>query len=367
MSLKILYGVVGEGMGHATRSAVVIEHLLSRGHEIKVMVSGRAFEFLQKRFSDVNRIHGLHIVYGENEVKRRRTLLSNIIQLPENLSTNIAQYFSLIDSFTPDLVISDFDSFTYLYAKNHQIPVVSIDNMQILNRCRHEDLPAAHQRDFQVAKALVKSKLPGCAHYFITTFFFPPVRKERTSLYPPILRPGILQAERREGEHILVYQTSSSFTGLIPALQRMTGHEFKVYGLNREETLGNVQLYKFSEAGFIDHLASCRAVIAGGGFSLMGEAVFLRKPMLSVPVGGQFEQILNAHYLQQLGYGEWWETLDEDLIQHFLKNVPRYQEALNQYEQHGNEKLFAALDEYLPRIARGETVEGEQPPDLQGH
>ncbi|MGH9333683.1 MAG: glycosyltransferase family protein, partial [Vicinamibacteria bacterium] len=34
--MRILYGVVGEGMGHATRSAVVIEHLLSAGHEVKV-------------------------------------------------------------------------------------------------------------------------------------------------------------------------------------------------------------------------------------------------------------------------------------------------------------------------------------------
>ena len=40
--MKIIYGVVGEGMGHATRSRVILEHLLSEGHEICVVVSGRA-------------------------------------------------------------------------------------------------------------------------------------------------------------------------------------------------------------------------------------------------------------------------------------------------------------------------------------
>jgi len=30
--MRLLYGVVGDGMGHATRSRVVITHLLARGH-----------------------------------------------------------------------------------------------------------------------------------------------------------------------------------------------------------------------------------------------------------------------------------------------------------------------------------------------
>lgn len=42
--MRILYGVVGEGMGHATRSRVVIEHLLAAGHRLHVVVSGRAFD-----------------------------------------------------------------------------------------------------------------------------------------------------------------------------------------------------------------------------------------------------------------------------------------------------------------------------------
>src|SRR5687767_7766027 len=35
--MRILYGVVGEGMGHATRSRVVLAHLLASGHEVKVV------------------------------------------------------------------------------------------------------------------------------------------------------------------------------------------------------------------------------------------------------------------------------------------------------------------------------------------
>ena len=67
--MKILYGVVGEGMGHAMRSRVVLSHLVAAGHEVSVMVSGRAHAFLEKRFSGVHQIHGFHIIYEENRVR----------------------------------------------------------------------------------------------------------------------------------------------------------------------------------------------------------------------------------------------------------------------------------------------------------
>ena len=40
---------------------------------------------------------------------------------------------------------------------------------------------------------------------------------------------------------------------------------------------------------------------AGGGFTLMGEAVYLHKPMLAVPLHRQFEQVLNARSTRKYG------------------------------------------------------------------
>ena len=41
--MRILYGVVGEGMGHAIRSRVVLDELVQR-HDVQVVVSGRAHD-----------------------------------------------------------------------------------------------------------------------------------------------------------------------------------------------------------------------------------------------------------------------------------------------------------------------------------
>ena len=46
--MRILYGVVGEGMGHATRSRVLLEELIKE-HEVQIVVSGRAKDYLAKR------------------------------------------------------------------------------------------------------------------------------------------------------------------------------------------------------------------------------------------------------------------------------------------------------------------------------
>ncbi len=356
--MKILYGVVGEGMGHAMRSRVVLEHLIAQGHELEIMASGRATDFLAKHFDGVNRIHGLHMIYEENRVRRGKTLWSNVLTGATGTPKNIAAYFDLIKDFTPELVISDFESWTYLYAKTHRIPVLSIDNMQIINRCAlPKDIVAGEESAFQIAKAFVKGKLPFCNHYFITTFMRPEIRKPDTSLHPPILRPEILAARKRAGDHLLVYQTGEGNDALADALAK-TGLECRIYGMRRgieyEQNEGNLRYRPFSEAGFIDDLASCKGVIAGGGFTLMGEAVYLHKPMLAVPLEHQFEQVLNARYLERVGFGKEAKTLADPRVVHdFVAAIPACEEKLASYAQDGNKDILAALDGYLDRAAAG--------------
>jgi len=356
--MKILYGVVGEGMGHAMRSRVVLEHLVAQGHALEIMASGRATDFLSKHFTGVNRIHGLHMIYEENRVRRGKTLWSNVLTGATGTPKNIAAYFDLIKDFTPDLVISDFESWTYLYAKMHRLPVLSIDNMQIINRCTlPREIIEGEEAAFQFAKAFVKGKLPFCDHYFITTFFRPEIRKPETSLHPPILRPEILAANRRPGEHLLVYQTGEGNDALASALAK-TGLECRIYGMRRgieaEQVEGNLHYRPFSEGGFIDDLASCKGVIAGGGFTLMGEAVYLHKPMLAVPLEHQFEQVLNSRYLERVGFGREAKTLDDPRVIHdFIAAIPGCEEKLAAYAQDGNKEILAALDGYLDRAAAG--------------
>ncbi|MFU8807395.1 MAG: glycosyltransferase family protein, partial [Bradymonadaceae bacterium] len=334
-------------------SAVILEKLAADGHDIHVVVSGRAHDYLSKRLPNVRRIWGLTMVMEDNAVKKLVTAAGNLKGALEGWPKNVRSYFEVVREFSPDVVISDFESWTWLFAKIHRIPLICIDNIQILNRCWHEDaIIGGDMRDFLLAKSLVKAKCPKAAHYLVSTFFYPEVRKKRTTLVPPILRRGILDAAPSQGDHLLVYQTSESFPGL-PGMLEKLDRPARIYGLRRDivEDVqeGNLLFRPFSEEGFIADLASSAGVVASAGFTLLGEALHLRKPFLATPVGKQFEQLLNSRYLEELGYGMYDEDLDMDALRRFDTHLPRYGAALKSYEPRDNDALFTALDELLDK------------------
>jgi uncharacterized protein (TIGR00661 family) len=363
--MRILYGVVGEGMGHAMRSAVVLERLTAAGHEVRIVVSGRAAQYLGQRYPGmVTEITGLTMVYEDNVVSKMKTALENlksIFDVPDNFRS----YARMASEFSPDVVISDFESWTYWFAKGQRVPIISIDNMQIISRCEHDDdVIGEDRKSYLLAKSIVRTKLARCNAYLITTFFYPPVERPRTTLHPPILRDVILDAKARTktGEHVVVYQSGTSHTSLVDEL-RQVEVPFRIYGLRRDLTAavteGNLTFCPFSEITFTDDLATARAVIAGGGFTLMGEAVFLGKPMLSIPLVGQFEQILNANYLAKLGYGERTREITVEGVRAFLARTDCYAENLASFEHDRNEGIFRQLDHAMEAAVK----EGARGPD----
>src|SRR5580658_10056817 len=123
-------------MGHATRSKVVCEHLVANGHEVKIVVSGRAHAFLAKSFPDVVEIKGLTIRYVNNAMDRDGSLARNVLAAPSLVRGNVGVYYDKVVDFEPDAVITDFDSFAYLFGKRHGLPILSIDNQAIIHRCK---------------------------------------------------------------------------------------------------------------------------------------------------------------------------------------------------------------------------------------
>jgi len=330
--MKILYGVTGEGLGHAMRSRVVVAELLRRGHRVKVAASGRAVSILRNVCSDVVPIRGLTITYRDGTMARGRTVVDNLRAAPSLVRRNAALYEAEIDAFRPEVCVSDFDSFAHLYAKTRRLPVVAIDHQHVLDRCVHE---RAVRRElspgFAATRAFVSAKMPGCELYVVPTFFFPAVRRRdlrRTWLVPPILREEVCSVTRSSGDEVIVYQTSASHARLLSALESLPQHRFVVYGMGEHPERSHIRFARMDERGFLADLAGARALITGGGFTTVSEALFLEKPVLSIPVRGQHEQELNAAYLDVLGYGTRAVTAGPEEIGRFLDRLDEHQERI---------------------------------------
>lgn len=352
--MRILYGVVGAGMGHAIRSSVVIEHLLAEGHEVHIVCSGSAVNFLREKFGELTEIWGLSMVMQDNQVSKTATAAKNLSGALRGLPGNAVEFIEVESAFDPEVVISDFETWSWFFGKMFDLPIICVDNIQILNRCSHaSEIIAGDQDEFRLAKNIVKARAPKASWYLVTTFFYPEVRKKRTELVPPILRQNVLDADPTDGGHLLVYQTSQTFADLPKMLQKLDCPAY-VYGLRQVDeptTHGNITYKPFSNDGFVADLASSRGVVASAGFTLAGEAVHLGKPYLATPVRGQFEQTLNARYLHELGYGTYDRQLDMPTLQSFIEHIDEYRENLRTYDRQDNSKLLNRLDELLDLAA----------------
>lgn len=352
--MRILYGVCGEGMGHATRSHVFLADLV-REHDVYVIASGRARDYLAAHFPNVRRILGFTLAYEDNALRRWETVVQNLRGAVTGWPSQIRAYYRVVEEFEPDVAISDFEAFALLFSRRHRIPAITVDNIMMLDRCEHgADIVRSNSLDFELARQVARYKAPRVFHYIIPTFFRPPVRKRRTTLVPPVLRPTVLDATPEDGDHLLVYQTAEGSQTLMDTLGDI-GLPCRVYGvrrdLERDVVEGSLLYRPFSEAGFLDDLRTARAVIAGGGFTLLSECVYLRKPVLSIPVRGQFEQTLNGRYVQKLGYGMYAPLPSAGAVHRFLAQLPDCRAALAGYSQDGNREALATLRQRLEEAA----------------
>jgi uncharacterized protein (TIGR00661 family) len=339
---SILYGVNGEGSGHSTRAKEVISHLQEQGHIVRAASFDRGLKNLGASF-DVTEVFGFRIAYVNNRVRYRRTLARNLVTAPR-AARSLAGLLRKTKEWNIELVITDFEPVTCHVGHRLRLPVISIDNQHCLTNVA-VSLPRHFRRDAAAAKLVTRMMTPRADAYLVTSFFEAPTRRRNTFLFPPILRNEVLAARPAAGEHILVYVTSPS-PELAGLLQQVRAR-FVAYGFGREGQQGNILFKKPSMEGFLADLAEAKAIIANAGFSLVSEALYLRKPYLAVPVKNQFEQIFNAYYLDKTGYGAWWKELNKERVESFLYNLPQFTGKLAQYPRQGNTALLKKLDELI--------------------
>ncbi len=141
---------------------------------------------------------------------------------------------------------------------------------------------------------------------------------------------------------------------LCELLTKFSDCKFFIYGFDK--TLGtpldhkNCTFKKRSTEGFLNDLAAAKGVIASAGFSLLSECLYLKKKMLLQPVAGQYEQVINAQYVEKLGLGLSAKELDEPTITRFLDELDKPMPTDERILWPNNEKFFAILQQELNKL-----------------
>ncbi len=340
--MRILYGVCGEGFGHSSRAKEIIAHLKSKGHEVLVLTYGQAYPVL-KEFFPV-RIDGIELIFEKNKLSLEKTISQNIPKMLNNL-WEWQHLKLLIDNFSPEICISDMEPLVPIISFWRKLPLISIDNQHRLTHIII-NVPKRYKRGYLVAKYAVNTCISRAEAFIILSFTKEKTKKKNAHVVSPILRKQFIELKSTKGKHILVYQTKKD-EELIKILKKIP-EKFIVYGYDKEKKENNIE-YKKTGSDFLENLASAKAVIATSGFTLMSEALFLKKPYFAIPLQGQFEQVLNSLFLKKAGFGNFSEKPTKEQLENFLKNLPKYEKALKKHKFNPNDAI-EILDRLLGEI-----------------
>jgi uncharacterized protein (TIGR00661 family) len=274
---RIVYSLSGEGRGHATRVRTMVE-LLRGEHELLVLAPGDAYALLEGAYHGsevrIQRLPGLRFAYNRH-------------QKVSIFGTGV-------------------NAWRYL-----MLPYIALDHQSFATYGKFDWLPGKLRFQLLQIKLVNWLLYHGQRHTISSSFFRPEVQRERddVTFVGSMLRPQVRSAENVRGEHITAYCRRTVTENVLESLAA-SPCEVRLYGLGEKADRGSIRFRPISEDGFVADLASGRAVVANAGNQLLGETLYLGKPMLALPEEGQHEQLLNSHVLERLGGGRWCRPRD---------------------------------------------------------
>ena len=342
--MNIVYGVSGEGLGHVFEALEIVPRLRSEGHRVKVLTYGdRACDALAG-FAPL-RIAGLPLYFGGRGLSLRQTLLKNR-GLPGFYLRHGRRIQAEVAAFQPDVFLTAYEPYTTYLAQALKKPLISMDNQ---NELLHRPPPRA-QRGFPYRLACLATRLctRGASYYIVKSFHKTSVTGgHRIRLVAPLIQAETRRLQPTDEGPVLVYLTKPN-PGLVEVLRQVDA-DFVIYGdhLTRDE--GRLR-FRTQGPGYLPDLSRCRAIVATTGFSLIADAIYLKKPYFGVPLKGQFEQTQNAHYLRAAGIGAFAEDPNPASLARFLADLPTYRRALAALHFDPEEQA-EVLVELLDRVA----------------
>ncbi|MEO0322626.1 MAG: glycosyltransferase family protein [Myxococcota bacterium] len=358
----IFYGVAGEGRGHAARAFALVE-ALKHEHEMILYASGHAYEMLAPVYlgTDVQvyRLPDVAFRYdGEGKLSYLRTGLGNahyIWRLPQLVRMVLRH----MDRKKPDLVLSDFEPVLPRAANEAGIPFLSVDHQHFL---LHYDLQGLQPKLRNYANFMapfITAWYQGQAESVVSSFYFPPLKPttERVTQIGVLLRDEVRHAAVTDEGHLVAYVRRDADDAFLDAL-RDCGRPVKAYGLGERAPRGSLSFHPIHPVTFIEDLASCTALVTTAGNQLVGESLFLGKPVLALPEVGNFEQEINAHFLVQGGGGlkaelERLSSLD---VQRFIDAVPTLRQRIDRQRIDGLPAAVERIEAHLAAPVRPSSV-----------
>jgi uncharacterized protein (TIGR00661 family) len=303
--MKILYAFNGTGYGHASRAMSILPIL--KHYDVDILISGEMSPI------DIDhkikyRFKGFTFVYNKGKIDYWKTFKQlNLIQFVKDIvSLNVTQY---------DLVISDFEPISAYAAKFRGVKSLSLSHHAAF---LSKSTPRPDKID-KAAEWMLKNYAP-CKHNI--GFHF---KQYDDFILSPHIRSVIRDSKESvtDENFILVYLSAYNPYDLVKVLSKYSDYQFIIISSEIKSIVrptSNTTIKPADPIGFMDLLINCSGVITGGGFETVAEALYLNKPVLTIPIKGQYEQECNAEATNRIHNG-YKGTLAPVYLNWFLKRI----------------------------------------------
>ncbi len=355
----IFYSMAGEGRGHATRVRAVAQHLRAR-HDVVLFCPGAAHAFLAPLFADdprvtVEPLPGLFFRYDSRDRVHALRTAGSALRYACALPRLVDRLAARVERERPALVISDFEPALPRAARRVGVPVVSLSHQAFLLACDLRQLPRGLRVHAALMGLVVRAFQARPTATIVSSFYAAPLKPGYAHAHQTgvLLRPAIRASRPRRGAHLVCYLRRALPINVARALQA-TGRPVRIYGLGERPPEGRLEFRAIDEEGFVADLASAEALISTAGNQLVGEALFLGKPVFAIPEDNNREQSINAWFLRASGAGDWSSAakLRASDLTAFLARLEDHRRALQSLSVDGTPRTLRLIDACIDDATR---------------
>lgn len=370
--MKFLFIVQGEGRGHMTQ-AIAFSRLLQRqGHELLGVLVGKSKRrtipdfFIREIQAPVSLLESPNFEAdgAEKKILLGKTIRKNLIKAPV-FWKSLQQIDQTVKSLNPDIILNFYDLLGGLYSFLFRPKAAYwVIGHQYLSA--HPEFAFASGRHLERVLFRLNTQITALgAEEVLALSFLPKSPSKKLKVMPPLLRPEIKALSTKTADFYLAYMVNPGYGEEVKTfaekhpLLRIKAYWDKKDAADVEHPLPNLSFHRVNDRSFLEDMAACKGLVCTAGFESVCEAMYLRKPVMMIPVAGQYEQACNALDAVASGAGIASENFDFSKLERVEKKDPEaslfYQEWVDSWPELFR-KLMAQAEEKQPTAPHPEKL-----------
>ncbi len=351
-----MFIVQGEGRGHMTQAISIYNMLLKAGHKVSCVIIGinphRAIpDFVQQQINaEIVPVDCPGFVMDSKikSVKLIPSVIKNILKF-RVFKNSLQRIHQKVKEHQPDVIINFYNPLAgvYNFIYGSAVPTICIAHQYIY---LHPDykFPEGKKMDRRAIKFYTRLTSYKANKKLALSFY--PIKdytKKAIIGFPPLLRNEVFEQEIKKNEYLLVYLVNSGYSeDIIHWHKKNPDIELHCFTDNKElegKYDDYLHFHQLNDKKFLKMMAECKGLVSTAGFESVCEAKYMGKPVLMVPVQGNYEQYCNAHDACKTGTGIRDNTFN---IDGFLDYLPSHNSNQNEFKEWVNsaeEKLLEQL------------------------